>query len=286
MQWESSPSKIGLSSKSMPPDFSDLIDKSIIHFCAASDGLPFFYHCYFSTTVWTAWIAFSYHDSKDFGLFSDPIFALTFLVSSWVPNLLDALFQTSFCAALLLFWICTYHGLRTVTPSVYTKLVAGRFNIFLVIGQQESVFVLCAQTAACGYRLGFGFLLLLLGKLPQNRGSYLFYRLRFQKLQCQHLSLSLSLSVLQPGRLWIHFKSALFRRWGSSSLWPWLSTCSTCCFSLSEPGRSWRHCPILVNSSHVIPFRSSRLRLPCFHLLQTWGSNSSLFSPASSSLLG
>ncbi|XP_063724710.1 transmembrane protein 181-like isoform X2 [Symsagittifera roscoffensis] len=46
-------------------------------------------------------------------LYNNPLFALTFLVSSWVPNLFDALFQTSFCGALLMFWVCTYHGLRT-----------------------------------------------------------------------------------------------------------------------------------------------------------------------------
>lgn len=35
-----------------------------------------------------------------------------FLVDSWFPGALDALFQASFICALLLFWLCVYHGLR------------------------------------------------------------------------------------------------------------------------------------------------------------------------------
>ncbi|XP_032829254.1 transmembrane protein 181 isoform X1 [Petromyzon marinus] len=46
-------------------------------------------------------------------LYNDPIFPLSFLVNSWVPGLLDAIFQASFLSALLLFWLCVYHGIRT-----------------------------------------------------------------------------------------------------------------------------------------------------------------------------
>ena len=45
-------------------------------------------------------------------IFSDPFFALNFLMDSWIPGALDALFQTTFLCALLLFWLCIYHGLR------------------------------------------------------------------------------------------------------------------------------------------------------------------------------
>lgn len=45
-------------------------------------------------------------------LYNDPIFPLTFLVDSWVPGMLDGLFQASFLCALLLFWLCLYHGVR------------------------------------------------------------------------------------------------------------------------------------------------------------------------------
>lgn len=35
-----------------------------------------------------------------------------FLTDSWFPGALDALFQASFICALLLYWLCVYHGLR------------------------------------------------------------------------------------------------------------------------------------------------------------------------------
>ncbi|XP_053397085.1 transmembrane protein 181-like [Mercenaria mercenaria] len=45
-------------------------------------------------------------------LYDDPIFPLTFLVDSWVPGMLDGVFQASFLCGLLLFWLCIYHGVR------------------------------------------------------------------------------------------------------------------------------------------------------------------------------
>ncbi|XP_064603964.1 transmembrane protein 181-like [Liolophura sinensis] len=45
-------------------------------------------------------------------LYNDPIFPLTFLINSWVPGILDAIFQATFLCALLLFWLCIYHGVR------------------------------------------------------------------------------------------------------------------------------------------------------------------------------
>lgn len=44
--------------------------------------------------------------------FNDPIFPLMFLSSSWIPGMLDAVLQATFLSALLLFWLCVYHGLR------------------------------------------------------------------------------------------------------------------------------------------------------------------------------
>lgn len=44
--------------------------------------------------------------------YNDPIFPMTFLVNSWLPGMLDAVLQASFLCALLLFWLCMYHGLR------------------------------------------------------------------------------------------------------------------------------------------------------------------------------
>ncbi|XP_035277337.1 transmembrane protein 181 isoform X1 [Anguilla rostrata] len=45
-------------------------------------------------------------------LYNDPFFPLSFLVNSWFPGMLDALFQAVFLCALLLFWLCVYHGIR------------------------------------------------------------------------------------------------------------------------------------------------------------------------------
>lgn len=44
----------------------------------------------------------------------DPIFPMTFLVGSWIPGFLDAILQATFLCALLMFWLCMYHGLRQV----------------------------------------------------------------------------------------------------------------------------------------------------------------------------
>ncbi|XP_061785632.1 transmembrane protein 181 isoform X3 [Nerophis lumbriciformis] len=45
-------------------------------------------------------------------LYNDPFFPLSFLVNSWVPGMLDTFFQALFLCALLLFWLCVYHGIR------------------------------------------------------------------------------------------------------------------------------------------------------------------------------
>ena len=51
---------------------------------------------------------------------SDPFFPLSFLVNSWFPGTLDAFFQALFLCALLLFWLCVYHGIRVqVGPLLY-----------------------------------------------------------------------------------------------------------------------------------------------------------------------
>jgi len=44
----------------------------------------------------------------------DPVFPVTFLVNSWIPGILDTIFQATFLTALLLYWLCIYHGVRQV----------------------------------------------------------------------------------------------------------------------------------------------------------------------------
>lgn len=43
---------------------------------------------------------------------ADPFFPLIFLMNSWLPGMLDAVLQATFLCALLMFWLCIYHGLR------------------------------------------------------------------------------------------------------------------------------------------------------------------------------
>ncbi|XP_058800574.1 transmembrane protein 181 isoform X2 [Phymastichus coffea] len=45
-------------------------------------------------------------------LYNNPLFPTTFLMNSWFPGMVDALLQTSFLCAILMFWLCVYHGLR------------------------------------------------------------------------------------------------------------------------------------------------------------------------------
>ncbi|XP_055618880.1 transmembrane protein 181 [Toxorhynchites rutilus septentrionalis] len=45
-------------------------------------------------------------------LYNNPVFPLIFLLNSWIPGMLDAILQATFLCALLLFWLCIYHGLR------------------------------------------------------------------------------------------------------------------------------------------------------------------------------
>ncbi|XP_032828716.1 transmembrane protein 181-like [Petromyzon marinus] len=44
-------------------------------------------------------------------LYNDPLFPVSFALRNWVPVLLDAGFQASFLAGLLLFWLCAFHDL-------------------------------------------------------------------------------------------------------------------------------------------------------------------------------
>nr|XP_018915872.1 PREDICTED: transmembrane protein 181 [Bemisia tabaci]XP_018915873.1 PREDICTED: transmembrane protein 181 [Bemisia tabaci] len=45
-------------------------------------------------------------------LYNNPFFPMLLLFHSWLPGMFDALYQASFLCALLLFWLCVYHGLR------------------------------------------------------------------------------------------------------------------------------------------------------------------------------
>ena len=59
----------------------------------------------------------------------DPVFPLTFLVNSWIPGVLDTIFQATFLSALLLYWLCIYHGVRQVS----CHLVSLQVNYMLLL---------------------------------------------------------------------------------------------------------------------------------------------------------
>ncbi|CAH2009468.1 unnamed protein product [Acanthoscelides obtectus] len=44
--------------------------------------------------------------------YNNPVFPMSFLLNSWIPGMIDAIAQATFLCALLLFWLCIYHGLR------------------------------------------------------------------------------------------------------------------------------------------------------------------------------
>uniref|UniRef100_A0A8C6V484 Transmembrane protein 181 n=1 Tax=Naja naja TaxID=35670 RepID=A0A8C6V484_NAJNA len=64
-------------------------------------------------------------------LYNDPFFPLSFLINSWFPGMLDDLFQSLFLCALLLFWLCVYHGIRVQGER---KCMTFYFPKFLIVG--------------------------------------------------------------------------------------------------------------------------------------------------------
>ncbi|XP_065653442.1 transmembrane protein 181-like isoform X2 [Hydra vulgaris] len=60
-------------------------------------------------------------------LYNDPLFPLNFLISSWVPSCFDIIFQASFLAAILMFWLCAFHGIgqseRHLIPFYLPKFI-------------------------------------------------------------------------------------------------------------------------------------------------------------------
>lgn len=94
---------------------------------------------------------------------SDPFFPLSFLVNSWFPGTLDAFFQALFLCALLLFWLCVYHGIRVqVGPRLYVYFTCSPFfslfsSFFYVVcvfihpptGREEMSYILPAKADHC-----------------------------------------------------------------------------------------------------------------------------------------
>ncbi|OXB57727.1 hypothetical protein ASZ78_014853 [Callipepla squamata] len=76
-------------------------------------------HCYSPPTL-----------LNNFSFLTDPFFPLSFLVNSWFPGMLDDLFQSLFLCALLLFWLCVYHGIRVQCGFRYQMWVLSLTMLF------------------------------------------------------------------------------------------------------------------------------------------------------------
>jgi len=62
---------------------------------------------------------------------------MTFLFNSSIPGTFDAIFQATFLCALLLFWLCIYHGLRQVISRNTLKKITNSPRLIFLILQNE-----------------------------------------------------------------------------------------------------------------------------------------------------
>lgn len=64
--------------------------------------------------------------------FNNPLFPLCVLLDSWVPHVIDAFFQSSFFALILVFWLSVYHGVRYNDRNFMTFYVPKFAIVFLI----------------------------------------------------------------------------------------------------------------------------------------------------------
>ncbi|KAJ8977166.1 hypothetical protein NQ317_003106 [Molorchus minor] len=64
--------------------------------------------------------------------YDNPVFPMSFLVNSWIPGMIDAFAQATFLCALLLFWLCIYHGLRQNERHLLTFYVPKLFVVAML----------------------------------------------------------------------------------------------------------------------------------------------------------
>lgn len=83
-------------------------------------------------------------------LAADPFFPLSFLVNSWLPGMLDDLFQSVFLCALLLFWLCVYHGIRVQVSRGAAPALLGVHGIRVLVSHR------CPRSAGGAQDLGAG----------------------------------------------------------------------------------------------------------------------------------
>lgn len=64
--------------------------------------------------------------------FNNPLFPLNVLVDSWIPHVLDALFQSTFLSLILVFWLSVFHGVRHNDRNFLTFYVPKFLIVFLI----------------------------------------------------------------------------------------------------------------------------------------------------------
>lgn len=64
--------------------------------------------------------------------FNNPLFPLCVIVDSWIPHLLDAIFQSTFFAMILVFWLSLYHGVRQNDRNFLTFYVPKFVLVFII----------------------------------------------------------------------------------------------------------------------------------------------------------
>ncbi|XP_019865171.1 transmembrane protein 181 isoform X2 [Aethina tumida] len=64
--------------------------------------------------------------------YNNPIFPMSFLCNSWIPGMIDAIAQATFLCALLLFWLCIYHGLRQNERNLITFYLPKLFTVAML----------------------------------------------------------------------------------------------------------------------------------------------------------
>ncbi|CRK99945.1 CLUMA_CG013243, isoform B [Clunio marinus] len=109
--------------KTFNPAYTSLeISFRLIFLFFAFITLCWFYHTLkkHPITIWSIEQKFTFILLPMLILFNNPLFPLMFLCNSMIVGMIDALFQTTFLCALLLFWVTVYHALRQNLRSFFS----------------------------------------------------------------------------------------------------------------------------------------------------------------------
>jgi len=86
----------------------------------------------FSVRDWTLEQKWTFILLRSLLFFNNPLFPLCVLVDSWVPQVLDALFQSSFLSFVLVFWLSLFHGVRGNDKNFCTFYVPKFVIVFFI----------------------------------------------------------------------------------------------------------------------------------------------------------